>query len=406
MLGRAWAALGVLLAAGLAGCIGGPAEEKAHTLDVNATGTVGANETAAPDGRGDISAFKESNKTEVSGQGAMMHAHDYWKGETRKVIWTLDAGLIPLPLMPDGKAPGTAIADFDIPAPNLVYEGTEHLEVLFKDVRPVGAPSGTPHPFITVKLDYLTSADEPGKFRSAGDVTPGQALIIKVKPTEADMPHSTKSLWLFRIYTGEANGFEFNITVTAVKGYDVVNWPPHPNLYADKIERLVFDADARMETQGWSQYWISGTDNGWVYPERVISYGTDRVDVTIAKGEITMNGAAPPRPPDEFLLEFHNASYLSKVGNGDLAGGRLDDKGSDGKTYHFSIKVDNQGMDSPYGQKSRWAFRFIARYSGNGCVDDGQGFTQGCQFLPYEMAYHMKIVATGHSTATGVETPT
>ena len=65
-------------------------------------GVLDANEsTSAPDGRGDISAFKETNRTET-GTGGMMHAHDYWSGETRKVIWQQDIGLIPFPLMPEG----------------------------------------------------------------------------------------------------------------------------------------------------------------------------------------------------------------------------------------------------------------------------------------------------------------
>jgi hypothetical protein len=402
MRGSAWGVLALLL---VAGCLGAkaPGGPDAKPASAGAAGRVAANETAAPDGRGAISAFNETNSTETSGVGAMMHAHDYWQGATRKVLLQDDYGLVPLPLLPDGKAPGTAIADFDLPAPNLVYEGTATLELLFRDVRPWPAPSGSPqHPYVHVLVDYLTAADEPGHFRSAGAVTPGTPLVIHVKPTEADMPHSTKSLWLFRIYTAEANAFSFNLTVTAVKGYPVVNWPPHPNLYADKTERLIYDGDAKMETQGWAQYWIYGTDEGWVYPERVISYGTDRVEVTITKGDVTTNGQQLPVEPTQFLLEYHNASYLSKVGNGDLAGGRLADNASDGKTFHFVLPVDAQGMDTPYGQKSRWAFRFVARFDDQGsCNDLGTGFAQGCQFLPYEMAYHMRIVAYGHSTAMG-----
>src|SRR5581483_3859119 len=172
MLGKAWAAAAMLLAAGLAGCIGGKDEAPIAPLSTAPKGVVLANETAAPDGRGQISAFKESNYTETNGTGAMMHSHDLWGGQTRRIIWQDESGLIPLPLVPDGKAPGTAIADYDIPAPNLVYEGTDHLEILFRDVRPWGAPGGVSHPYIHILVDYLTAADEPGKFRTAGEAKP------------------------------------------------------------------------------------------------------------------------------------------------------------------------------------------------------------------------------------------
>jgi hypothetical protein len=408
---------GLLLAAGLTGCIGAKNDgSKVNAQSANATGTISANETNQPNG-GQISAFKETNKTELSGTGAMMHAHDYWKGETRKQIWQTDIGLIPLPLMPDGKPTGTAIADFDIPYPNLVFEGTDHLEILMKDVKmcitcdPTIDPA---NPHYTFFFDYLTAGDEPGKFRTGGQLIDGTPFLLPVKPTDADMPHSEKSLWVFRLYSGEPQAIQFNLTVTAVKGNLVANWPPHPNLYADKTERVIFDGDVKEHSTGTAQVNIDGKDVEWVNPERVISWGTDTVDVTITGATFSAQGGAVT--PDHYILEYHNATFVPKLGNGDQAGGRAEDKGTDGKTWHFPAKVDAQSYDSPYGQKSRWGFRFVPRFQGDptNCYSDVGGspgpaysfvqqFIIGCQFVPWDLTYHMKVVAHGHSTAQGVD---
>ncbi|GEM_PF-1429021 len=415
MLGRAsvLAVLALLLGGGLAGCIGGKLDAgKVGTQSTNSTGFVSANETSQPNG-GEISAFKETNKTETTGMGSMMHMHDYWGGQTRKIIWQTDAGLIPLPLLPDGKQAGTAIADFDIPYPNLTYEGTGHLEILAKDYKVLG-PEPVAHPHVTFYFDYLTAADEPGKFRTGGQLIDGTPFILPVKPTDADMPHSEKSLWVFRLYTGEANAISFNITVTAVKGNAIANWPPHPNLYADKTERVIFDGDVKEHSSGTVQVNIDGKDVEWVNPERVISWGTDSVDVTVTNPAFSSEGSVVT--PDHYILEYHNATYIPKLGNGDQAGGRAEDQGNDGKTWHFPAKVDAQSYDSPYGQKSRWGFRFVPRFQGDptNCYSNVGGspgpdyqfvqeFIIGCQFVPWDLTYHMRIVAHGHSTATGVD---
>src|SRR5581483_5692636 len=134
MLGRAILLIALVASGALAGCIGGkddPAVDK-QSLG-NKTGVVDANQSAAPNGAGQLSAYKETNATETSGIGASMHPHDYWHGQTRKVIWQTGIALIPLPLEPEGLPPGTAIADFSLPPGtehNLTFEGTDHLELL------------------------------------------------------------------------------------------------------------------------------------------------------------------------------------------------------------------------------------------------------------------------------------
>lgn len=410
----------LLVVGGLAGCVGAKVEPTEDVETKAADNVIDENvSTSAPDGRGEISAFKETNKTEV-GSGGEMHSHDYWGDKTRLELLSQTMWFIPLPAWPcrsgtapsgDCYNPGTSIADIDIPEPTLVYEGTGAVEILFKDfcVGPTGrsifgAPATpcVPNPQVKMGFDYLTSADEPGQWRTYGFVEEGVPVIIPVKPEEADMPHQAKSFWLFRIYTEYATSVMFNFTVTAVKGNAVVDWPPHPDLYADKSEREILNGPFTTDTRGWADFWITGNDGSWVHPERVISYGTERVEVFVTKKSFSAANGLPIEP-DYFYLDYHNASFISKMGNGDLVGGRIVDEGSDGTTYHFVIPVTAYDMDTPYGTKSRWGFRFAARFSEDTCPGIDPSIEQGCQWFPYTLDYDMRIVAYGRSTAGGFE---
>jgi hypothetical protein len=233
------------------------------------------------------------------------------------------------------------------------------------------------------------------------------------------MPHTEKSLWVFRLYTAQPTSIVFHIRVTAVKGNAVVNWPPHPNLYADKPDRVVFDGDVQLHNAGTVQENVDGKDPAWTMPERVISWGTDSVDVTVTNVAFSpTGGSSPATAPDHYLLEYHNATFIPKLGNGDQAGARLEDKATDHTTWRVSLKVDNQSYDSPYGQNSRWGFRFVPRFGGQadptncfaavepvspGLYHDLQNTVIGCQYVPWDLTYHVKIVAHGHSTASGID---
>jgi hypothetical protein len=431
MLGRALALTTILLLGAFAGCIGKPEDTQdiAATEDSGANGVLDANESAvAPDGRGELSAFKETNRTETNGTGAMEHKHDYWKGETRKRVADLAFGLIPFPLTPCKESggcsggsgetypAGTAIADFDIPKPSegggLIYEGTTSIELLpnYINLGPTQGAADTPHPIAKVFFDYLTTADEPGVFRTGGELKVGQPYVIQIKPTDADMPHQTKSLWVFRMYSDSTTGwFEANITITAVKGNVVVDWPPHPDLYAEKSERLIFEGPVSMQSKGTADSNIYGSDAGWLHPERILSWGTERIELEVSG--ITLTTDVPGIPASGYVLEYHNASKPPLLGNGAQYGGRLVDEGSDGQTWHFTIDITNDfdSYDTPYGEKSRWGFRFVPQFDNGGaaCVDDSfaQQFLVGCQFVGWKLDYTMKIKAFGKPHASELPDP-
>jgi hypothetical protein len=435
MESRAPVVLAVALLSVLAGCFGagkGGHDEKPLATTGNAT--LLPNETAAPDGRGTISAFNETNKTEKTGIGAMMHTHDYWHGKSRidNVAW-IEAGQIPLPLMPcskpdnsctvGGSTPnqdtypvGTAIVDYDLqppPAMGMIYEGTKTVEVKLADyyLQDANGNHVPGNPAGHVFFDYLAANDEPGHFHKGGELDLNVPVKIDIKPTDADMPHQTKSLWIFRVYSDSTMGQFFgNITISIVKGYDVVNWPPHPDLYADKTTRTVLDGPVKLASKGSSDEMLFGSDAGWTSPQRVISWGTDTVTIDVKNFQFQSDLPAPttgtPAQPKGFVLQYRNASSPFLMANFPNWV-TLKDAGSDGKSFHFTIdltKDRGDAYDTPYAQYSRWGFRLVPIWEdATGCdSSDAGAYVGGCQFYPWSESYTMTIIATGHSTAEGV----
>jgi hypothetical protein len=423
--GQAGAAALVLAAIMLGGCIGATREGPTPPTGPTNSSGLSDNETIAPNGAGRISAFNETNKTDTSGIGSMMHTHDYWHGRERidDVAWINNA-LIPLPLMPckqannacslgsstpntDTYPVGTDIADFDLQPPptmGMIYEGTSTVIVTLKELDTNGGP---PNPLGQVFFDYLAANDEPGHFHKGAELKLGAPVSIPISPLDADMPHQTKSLWVFRIYSNSEMGeFGFNITISIVKGYPVVNWPPHPDLYADHPTRVVFDGPVHLASKGSADGILFGSDAGWISPQRVISWGTDSVTIDIKNVQFTPGVPAPsgtPAAPKEFVLEVRNASSPALLANFPNWI-TMKDPGSDGKSYHFVLdltKDRGDAYDTPYAQYSRWGFRLIPIWEDQtGCESSDAGaYVSGCQWYPWDMTYTMTITAAGHSIA-------
>lgn len=423
MFGRAISATIVIVLASLAGCIskGDDAPEEETTTQSSETVIDANDSTTAPDGR-TISAFQETNRTEV-GTGSMDHEHDFWEGKERleNVAW-IDAGLIPIPLLPCKKPGGgctvggaspntdtypalTTIADFDLAPPpemGMIYEGTKQVElVLTNYAGPEGATP--PNPAGKVFFDYLPANDEPGAFRTGGELKLNEPFLVDIEPTDADMPHQAKSLWIFRIYSNsEMVWFTFNITINLVKGYDVVDWPPHPDLYAENPVREVFNGPVKLESKGSVDAFTFGSDAGWISPQRVISWNTKSVEVAIT-GVNFVGDADAVAPPSGFMLEYHNASSPYLMANG-VAGFRMEDPGSDGSSYNFVIDLGQDAgyaYDTPYAEYSRWGFRLVPYWEDgateSGCIDERvfPGILFGCAWYPWQMDYTMVVKATG-----------
>lgn len=388
-MGWRGAALALLVVtAAFPGCFGSEDEPPvAATVEPATNDSTAANATL-PDDRGESAGLKETNVTE-EGVGGELHMHDYWEGRESVVVLDERVYVSYLPLFPDG--PDTAarnVAYVKLPNGTLVYEGANRVTVEIRDPQ-ITSQEGIPYaagaPQMT--LQYLTAADN--EWRDAGALPWGTAVEIEVAPRETDMPHSTMSLWVFRLLTDQPGPPKtLHMTVTVYRGAAVVDWPGHPDFYANSDRRVVLDTTVKTRVNGMVENTLLYDQAGtWVSPEKLISWGTSRLEVAVVIEDISNDLDAPP---DGYYLEFHNATI---VGPEFVFEDPIRDESppQDLTEWDFVVEVDPNGMDGPYQPESRWGFRIRATYA------NGQ-LCPGC--FNYDITYTIRVVAVGTSAAT------
>lgn len=386
-------ALAALLLA--AGCIGAKKEDGPPAAPVNKTE---AHNVTLPDREGVCSGCVETNKTVNSTVDGKDHKHDYWKGRETVTIFQNDVGFFPLPVFPDGEgSQPRSVAYVKLPNSSLVYEGSDSVTLLGQEgsacpVDPAGpcAPNPVPNKF---HLEYRSAAD--AAWRDAGELASGTPLKITVLPKESDMPHSVLSLWVFRITTENPSITTLNLTITTHKGRDVVNWPGHPDFYADGDVRVVaMNKHVKTHMSGIAESFLYDQGGTWAAPDKLISYGTGKLLVFI---NVTSFSTQTGQPPTGFFLEVHNATI---IGPEVTFGARYHDKDkkNDLKSYVFEVPVDGAGMDGPYQPASRWGFRTMATYAEIPVADIG--LCPGC--FAYDIEYDLTVLAIHTQDASGM----
>lgn len=199
------------------------------------------------------------------------------------------------------------------------------------------------------------------------------------------MPHSLASLWLFRLEAEGSHQFSVNLTVTIVHGEDVPMWPGHPDFYAESPKRLVMDSDGSTREPGLGESLVRDSFYDYVHPDRLISWGTTKLDVFVNVTRVSGPGSAPADPLSLYLRVRNATSQADDVyGFDDLESGKA-------RSFQFEVPVDTNGMDSPYAPSSRWGFAMGAFY------------TAFSDSSPYELDYHITVVAHGASDAKPAE---
>lgn len=385
----------------LAGCIGkDDVTPAAPTPDGNVTTEQNA---TLPDGRGESAGLLETNKTE-EGVGGIEHKHDYWQGQTRVVLFDETVGFFCPPCMPDGEGTQPKSVTYiklgktpDGEHDAMVYEGASSVEILFGppeydligDERVPSAAHPSPP---SLFMQYRTAADS--EWREPMPVTYGTPIILDVAADETDMPHSTHSLWVFRLTTDRPeSGLAVPMTVTVVKGGDVVDWPGHPDFYAEKASRIVMQQHVTTHMSGIESAALYDSGGTWANPEKLISWGTTEIRVII---NVTKTSNAYNAEPTGFFLEAHNATIIGpEITFGsrhrEVAGGDL-------RNYEYALLVDETGMDGPYQPGSRWGFRMMATFAD---IDGVVGFCPGC--FPYDIEYDITVIAMNYETGDGQE---
>lgn len=395
-----------LLAAPLAGCIGkdrgGGNGGDPGTFVPPADNRTEDNATL-PTGEESLG-LQETNKTE-EGVGGVDHKHDYWKGETQVTLVDDEFAMQPFPIYPEGEGSSArAAALVKLPPPALVYEGADRVDVVLLDpvVKPTetvigddfglpGAPNPAP-PTFTIQARSARDSE----WRAESPIALATAFSVPVNELETDMPHSVQSLWVFRVFTDRTDVSSVRVQVVAYKGREVVDWPGHPDFYADVKHRVVLDEDVTTHRAGVTEFLLYGAGTSWVAPTKLVSHGTTRL---VVFANITSVAASNGAPATGAFLEYHNATLLDEE---DQFTDRLDDsRGEDNlKDYRFDIEVTPDAMDGPYQPESRWGFRMVAVF-GNAAVPGviGVGLCPGC--FPYDISYHITVIAVSGEAEAG-----
>lgn len=362
MLARVLLVAAVFLGAGLAGCIGNDDDAPGAVADgTNKTGVT----DVPPDGRdGKIVAFEETNATE-EGVGGVDHDHDYWAGRARVVMFEREAWMEPYP---DDQ--NRAYSTFTPPQNTFVYEATASIEFTIANPERRLCPYGGTLDGEYVCSDYQTGTRLPDpnppaglKLRykhastiewiDAGELTWGTPLVIKITdPRQTDMPHATSSLWEFEVVSPNAQDVTlyFDAKAEMVKGdADIPMWPGHPNFYAERPTREVLNVPDAVSCDG-SLCQAGDEEKMEIYAQKLISYGTKSLHVWVNITEV--QSAEPVTAPSNWFLYHVNATGRDNVTN------QFDEASkADVKSFYWIFPVDDNAMDSPYADGSRWWFR-------------------------------------------------
>lgn len=379
----------------LSGCIGAKKEnEKPASIQANQTGQLN---TTLPDGR-EFAAAKETNKTENSTVGGVIHKHDYWMGKETIAVYDYDVGVGLTPIFERGDNQHLLEAFINLDglpekkdAHALIFEGTGAV---------VFTITSAPQWATDYRLTFRTAAKDWSNWEP---ITVGKPFEYKPSKIETDMPHSIRSLWNWKVQangpapvTGDpfgltdASGGTLHVKIEVKKSADVDNWPAHPDFYGGIKERVVAaNKQGKTNVQNAADVLVYGVEPDQIVPDKLVSMGTSVLDVYVNITQLTL----PPGVPNGgFTLYWRTANTTPD----DLGIFNIANETDKQTKAYFHLKLDPNTVDSPYQPTSRFGFKVLANP-----VDDSKVACYRC--MPYTIEYTMTIIA--RPDATGVQAP-
>lgn len=383
--------------AGLAGCFG--KDEPPVTDDKGALNQSNVTPTALPDGR-EFEAAKETNAT-VSNEtlDGQMHMHDYWHGKETVTIFDQDVSVDLTPVFErgDNSKVWEAFINLEkLPDESnfsaLIYEGTGKVTFLI---------TAAPQWSTTFSMTFRTAGKDWSPWANVDVGTPFEYMPAK---TETDMPHSIRSLWNWKLQatapvavTGDLFGLgegvipPVHVQIIVTKAASVDDWPPHPDFYSGGItERVVmFNKQGKTDVQNAADVLIYGVEPDQLVPEKLVSMGTDILDVYVNITELTL----PPGVPNGGFTLYWRTANTTPDALGIFSIANETDKQTNA---YFHLKIDHGVVDSPYQPTSRFAFKILANP-----LDDSMVACYRC--MPYTITYTMTIIARPAADAADAE---
>jgi hypothetical protein len=357
----------LVLALLLAGCLGGSCDApKAQSVTTAPTALPGENATLPP-GAADAS---EANRT----LGAMPHVHDYWQGRERVTVLDQDVTVDPqtaafwtgFSLFLEHN-PSVGGAFVQLPAGNLIYEGTGRLDltVTYTD------------PTITgLHVQYRhAGTDEFSKYL---DTPSGKTVPIPITSEMTDMPHSKTSRWLFLFETSSPAAVavgKFHVKMDIVKMRDVALFPPHPDFWKGKTTLELLRASGAAKSSMTPDRLVERTLNPLEDPPGLIGDGKPvPMETRTLVVNVTVKGTSPSTLAIDHLdLQYHGADGFHSFVR---PAGKANATSSDKKQWEWDLPVAMNQTDNPYADKSAWDFRVVASYANP--VPGGPPCSDGC----------------------------
>lgn len=346
-----WTAVLLALMLIFSGCLSGgsgaPGDDKAQTQALNTSSP--SNRTATNGSDGNATYLKDSDYNQT-------HVHDYWPGNSTEKVLMDDTvqtetmiSVFYTAFSPFFRDPKTGVGTvwFSLPNGTFVPQGTGKLTIQVDSTS-------------ALKRGQQALYYQPANSAEYTQMQPKGAQAewtIDVKPEMADLPHAKSTRWDFRLEAQGAGSVldgEINVKIVAHKTREVEAWPEHPDFWnKGKL------ANQHLATMNGTFDRLNTFATEW-------ATGGQQSSVTFPEGTIV--------PPETkvLLVKFWYALDNHPKNNANADVTLLVKEGSSSSYFEwqddnivrqeqgfkmFAIPVDGASWDSPYAEKSNWAFR-------------------------------------------------
>lgn len=270
------------------------------------------------------------------------HLHDYWGGVTEFVVFDETARI-----GCTACGTGAPFFRFEPPGGAVFPQGTRWVNVTIAWETDATSAYRDPVLWVETAQDFAPW--------EVGPIENGDTVAIEVNETASDLPHELLSNWAFEVrveadlpgglWRGDGRAA---ISATAARGHPIEVFPPHPELWDEMTEIVLFEERSAAEPVYRGGPEGGQTGNSWMDPHMpgegiVVPY-----DAALVIVDIDYDDDAPI----PFTLGFHGADTREWT--------LLEPTETEEGTAHYEILLDDGLPDGPYARQSHWVFEVWA----------------------------------------------